>query len=245
MRPTITKPEVSIRNHHWQPDWRLWLVALVLFPLLIWLGFWQLGRAEEKIQLEKNWQELAPVQWPLSADAAEGQPILLEGHYMPGKQWLLDNRTRNGQAGYEILSLFQPTVGPVVVVNRGWIPGTRDRSVLPDIPVSGDRQRVESRRAPWPAPPILGGVEEPVGWPKRVQFLTHELALMHVDAPVSEHFLRLANSGQPGALRIDWEPPHSGVSTHYGYAVQWFGLAIALCVLTLVASFRRDREPDK
>lgn len=31
-------------------------------------------------------------------------------------------------------------------------------------------------------------------------------------------------------------------ATHYGYAVQWFGLALVLLSLTIAISFRRDEE---
>lgn len=213
-------------------------------PLLIWLGVWQLGRAEEKLQRQAEWEALTPLAWPVPETAPEGQPVLLEGRYLPERQWLLDNRTRDGRAGYEVLALFQPDTGAPVVVNRGWVAGTRDRSVLPDVAVSGEPVQVHARLAPWPAPPILGGVEKPAGWPKRVQFLTHALALEHNGGPVSQHFVRLAGDPEPGALRVDWPPPNAGVSTHYGYAVQWFGLAIALCTLTIVASFRRNPRQD-
>ena len=35
-----------------------------------------------------------------------------------------------------------------------------------------------------------------------------------------------------------------GAQTHYGYALQWFSLALALVVLTVIASYRKT-EPGK
>lgn len=216
---------------------------------MIWLGVWQLGRAEEKIAQQERWETLQPEEWPLPGRAIEGQPVIIEGRYIPGRQWLLDNRTRDGQAGYEVVTLFEPTKGDPVLINRGWIAGTRDRARLPDVSVDDTMETLETRAAEWPQPPVLGEVELTPGWPKRVQALTPALAVESSPMDLgkrglSETFLRLADPGQPGALRADWAPDRLGADTHYGYAAQWFGLAIVLVVLSLVASFRKHRSTD-
>ena len=51
--------------------------------------------------------------------------------------------------------------------------------------------------------------------------------------------VRLSDPQQPGAYRADWEPDMMGPQTHYGYAFQWFSLAVALVILTVIASYRR------
>lgn len=211
---------------------------------MLWLGFWQLGRAEEKTAQLERWETLKPQEWPLPDEASEGQPVIIDGRYRADRQWLLDNRTRDGRAGYEVLTLFVPREGLPVVINRGWIPGTRDRSRLPDISVDEGPHRLEARVAEWPEPPVIGAVEESPDWPKRVQALTHESAVQTAGQKVDRTFLRLADSRQPGALRVDWAPARMGANTHYGYAVQWFGLALALLVLSTVASFRKHRSVD-
>jgi cytochrome oxidase assembly protein ShyY1 len=54
--------------------------------------------------------------------------------------------------------------------------------------------------------------------------------------------LRLADQNQPGALRADWAPDRMAVATHYGYATQWFALALMLTMLTVVASYRKAAD---
>ena len=72
----------------------------------------------------------------LSADisALSYAPVTMSGRFEGARQFLLDNRTRNGVAGFHVLTAFIP-VGAAggVMVNRGWIPldGRRD-------PLSGD-----------------------------------------------------------------------------------------------------------
>lgn len=208
------------------------------------MGFWQLGRAEEKALERAQWETLSHQEWPLIGEPSEGQPVTIEGQYIPERQWLLDNRTRGGRAGYEVLTLFQPDNSPAVVVNRGWIAGMHDRAELPAIPVESSHQQLQARVAEWPVPPVIGEVEGASGWPRRVQMLTPELASQSLDEAVSPVFLRLAGEQQPGALQADWKPSRMGANTHYGYAVQWFGLAIALLALGIVASFHKPQSID-
>ena len=42
-----TEPQLSTQRFQWQPNKKLLLLSLCLFPLLV-LGFWQLDRADEK-----------------------------------------------------------------------------------------------------------------------------------------------------------------------------------------------------
>jgi surfeit locus 1 family protein len=211
---------------------------------LVWLGFWQLGRAAEKTAQLARWEALSQQEWPLPGQPSEDQPVIIEGRYVPDRQWLLDNRTRGGRAGYEVLTLFQPSGSRPVVINRGWIPGTRDRARLPDVAVDAGPHSLQARIADWPVPPVIGEVARQDGWPRRVQTLTPDLASETSGEAVNKVFLRLADSEQPGALQADWAPSRMGASTHYGYAVQWFGLAIALMILGIVASFRQYRSTD-
>jgi cytochrome oxidase assembly protein ShyY1 len=80
--------------------------------------------------------------------------------------------------------------------------------------------------------------QEKTGWPRRVQALKEE----DVETPgvsVSPLVLRLDGRDQPGAYRADWAPDYMGPQTHYGYATQWFSLALALVILTVAASYRK------
>lgn len=234
-------------GRRWRPDWRLWLFAALLFPVLLGLGIWQVQRAGEKSTLLAQWdQQLEEGDWPHTLDRGltMGQPVELSGHYDPRYVWLLDNRTRDGRSGYEVLTLFQPASGPVVLVNRGWLPAPERRSQLPQVETPPERVQIRARVADYPTPPVLADTPEENGWPRRVQAL-HPDDVQQVAPDVIGRMLRLDNPAQPGAFRADWAPDLMGPQTHYGYALQWFSLATALAVLTVVASFRRERSQDE
>ncbi|MGB1477486.1 MAG: SURF1 family protein [Marinobacter salsuginis] len=232
----------SQRTHRqWHFDWRLLVFSGVFLPLLVSLGVWQLNRAEEKQVLLEQWQQEAEnLAWQdmVSGDLTSGRPVTLTGMY-GSRNWLLDNRTREGAPGYEVLTEFRPLEGPPVVINRGWVQALRTRAELPDIATPEGIFTLEGRISDYPVPPVL--VDQPAvedQWPRRVQSLSEQAARLEIPE-LPDRIVRLSGEGQPGAYRADWEPDLMGPQTHYGYATQWFALAVALTILTVVASYRK------
>jgi len=58
---------------------------------------------------------------------------------------------------------------------------------------------------------------------------------------VSAADLILLDAGEPDGYVRNWAPPGFPPMRHIGYAVQWFGLALALGVIYLVTNFRRTK----
>jgi surfeit locus 1 family protein len=104
------------------------LVVLVLLPLMVFLGFWQLSRGQEKQALLQSYAERRAAQ-PLSVAqlAAVADPafrrVQLRGHFDAQHSLLLDNRVRDGKVGVELLQPFQDQAsGQWLLLNRGWLP---------------------------------------------------------------------------------------------------------------------------
>jgi cytochrome oxidase assembly protein ShyY1 len=104
------------------------LVLLVLLPVMIALGFWQLDRGAQKQQLLDTWarhRDAAPV---LGTDLytlpdPDFRRVTLRGTFDPDHSLLLDNRQRDGQVGVELLQPFHDQAsGLWVLINRGWLP---------------------------------------------------------------------------------------------------------------------------
>lgn len=225
----------------WQPELKFWVLAALLVPVLLGLGAWQLDRAAQKSAQAALWEERDnPVEWPPESRET-GQPVELRGHYDPDVIWMLDNRTRDGQRGYELLHLFHTSSGPVVV-NRGWIAAPGDRDSLPGISSPEESVTIRARIAEWPEPMVLGDVDpvNPEGWPRRVARLTLEKARA-VDERIDAVPVRIADD-EPGALETGWDSERMGAATHYGYAAQWFALAVLLLTLTIAVSFRKHED---
>ena len=104
------------------------LVVLALLPLLVFLGFWQLARGEQKrVLLDSYAQRQAAVPVTagqlLSTDEPAFRRVQLRGHFDGQHSLLLDNRVRDGKVGVELLQPFQDQAsGQWLLLNRGWLP---------------------------------------------------------------------------------------------------------------------------
>ncbi len=217
-----------------------WLVAfsaVLLLPLLLYLGGWQLQRATEKESLLKAWHDDSILVTTLSQLQNLGDKSVLqarlEGALVPEHWLLLDNRTRGGQAGYELLGLLQlPAGGPLVPVNLGWLKASSDRSQLPDLRFpelpdvfSGRVRRIQPAF-------VLAEDVWPSGWPLRIQTLDVERLQSLVQQPVLPWVLEVTEPVNQ-QLTTDWPLASLKPERHRGYAVQWFAMATALCILLL------------
>jgi len=216
------------------------------------LGIWQLQRAEEKAILLKRIdqaREASPrdigsvTEIARLAEDSRGPVYVrarLGGRYLHERQFLLDNQIDDGRAGFEVLTPLTID-GGVVIVNRGWLPMGRDRSDLPAISVDGERRTVTGVLGPFPGAGIEVAPSTGGGWPRLVQYPDPADLRGMLDRPVAPLMLRL-DPGTPDGYRRDWQPEIMGPRRHYGYAVQWFALALTVIVVTVVVELRRIRR---
>ncbi|MEZ7818853.1 MAG: surfeit locus 1 family protein [Candidatus Azotimanducaceae bacterium] len=222
------------------PGWRMSIFTLLLTPLLLLLGNWQVDRGAEKRALETQYlAQLAGL--PAPPDAASlaipFQTIRLTGRYQPN-YFLLDNQINNGQVGYWVIQVFLDELNGRFLLNRGFIAGSTDRGVSPSVTVPEGRLSLVA--TVWPdlgLIPILVDSAWSEGWPKQVQRLEIDRMAKLADAYPVE--LRL-EAGQPGVLVA--APFAQGFSDakHKGYALTWFGLSITLLLGFVLFGFKRS-----
>ena len=92
-----TEPQYSTQGFLWQPNKKLLLLSLCLFPLLIGLGFWQLDRADEKQRIVEQYstnQQAAPATFGVlvTGDSLQYRSAWLKGKLDPERRLILDNR---------------------------------------------------------------------------------------------------------------------------------------------------------
>jgi len=224
----------------WSPGWRMSVLVLLMLPVLVSLGFWQLERAAEKrgyedVYLERQSQmAVAP---PAQLQAFEFGRVKLTGHFDGQHQILLDNQTKDGRVGYWVISRFVGDDGRGWLVNRGWVAATSSRERLPDIAISTDPMSIVA--VVWPDTglmPLLAEDPWQQGWPKLVQRMdARRIAAVFDDVEPIE--LRL-EAGQPGVLSPAPLTMPMAATKHIGYAVQWFALATMLSVGFIIFGFR-------
>ena len=77
------------------------------------------------------------------------------------------------------------------------------------------------------------------GWPKLVQQIDYEAAREDLGSDINNYVIQLS-AASIGALEPIWKPVDLKPSRHYGYALQWFGLALVLICSYLYYGFKRD-----
>src|SRR6266513_790633 len=113
------------------------VLTLLLCALLLRLGVWQWHKG---IQRQEQWTRFArgaDQVIALGARAVSAVPLFqrvsVTGRLDGARQFLLDNRSYRGRAGYEVLTPLTRADAAVLLIDRGWVPFTGTRARLPDI----------------------------------------------------------------------------------------------------------------
>lgn len=230
------------------------LAAVLLLALFVALGIWQLQRAAQKRALVREYEARsseAPV--PIDSGAGSAQAlrhrhVRARGTYDHGRQFLLDNRTHRGAAGYQVLTPLRLAPGPAaVMVNRGWVPLGPSRERLPPLPAPAGTVRIGGIVSEPGADPFLLGPAGygSGGWPRVVQSI--DLAQMQrlLGYPLLPYVVRLDPAADGGFVR-EWRPDY-GLSPqrHTAYAFQWFTLAAAVLAVYVAVNTRRRGAADE
>ena len=223
-------------------------VTLAL-PILLGLGTWQVKRGQEKARLMHEASaaaDMAPLDLTqiVRTDRIVGhRRVRARGEFLADRQGLLDNQVRDGQVGYDILTpLRVQGIRGVLLVDRGWLARGGLRSDVPEWQTpQGTVVLTGYLHQPADIPFVSGEVTESFHGLWVVPEIDTPLLGQHLGLPVQARVLRLAPDSEYG-FRRDWPVVAMTPQRHYGYAVQWFGLAGALFLIYVLAGVRRARR---
>ena len=229
-----------------------WILTLAVIPclaLLIGLGVWQVQRLSWKEGLIDQADAAAkmppaPIADVLTASDPEFRKALVVCPGLPTAPFVELQTIHDGNVGVRLVSICRaPGEARPFLIDRGFLPDTvsaRPRVIESTLPLS---LLVELRRTPRAG----GGMTPP---PAGNHFYARDsIAIAKaLGAPeASEFTLYALSSSNPelGALEAS-APPAAFANNHFGYALTWFGLAVALMGF-YVAMLRRQmsRVPQK
>ena len=227
--------------------------ALLAFAATLSLGFWQWGRAHQRIALHEAMlerQALPPVGIDAVLTAADPltflhRQVVLRGSWVADRSIYLDNRQVRGVPGFYVVTPLKLAGRPeVVLVQRGWVQRNfTNRADLPRIGTPAGAVEVRGRLAPPPAKLYAFSQEE--GGPIR-QNLDLQGFRAETGLPLAAFSVQQLGPPSEGLLR-EWPQPASGAGKNYGYAVQWWALAALIAILyvwfQLVLPRRRPPRP--
>lgn len=225
------------------------IAAVLGLAITLSAAYWQFGRASYKASRQQDYQQRQSEK-PVSLNAAgavaagfvEFRKLTASGRFLSEHTIFLDNRTRDGIAGYEVVTPLRLSNGTgLVLINRGWVRAGRERSDLPrvdtpdgEVLVTGTAVEPTSRILELSGQTIQGKV-----WQNLVLSRYREVHGLNV----MDFVIQQEDELNDGLLRR-WSPPGFGVRTHQSYAAQWLIFASLIVIFYVYYGYIR-REPDK
>ena len=236
------------RWHFKPPTWAV-LGMVPALALLMSLGVWQLHRGQAKELMLAHYAE-AGAQAAVAFNpkqVATMQPLRVEliGNYDDQRQLLLDNQSNHQRPGYEVWTPLRLADGTLLLVNRGWIPqsGTRAEPPSPAVP-KGEQHIVGYWR----------GLSEPgmrlgqAACAKATRFpqIVNYPKVDELQCTLGESLLNgelLLDAAADGGFVREWNFDNGFPPTrHYGYAAQWFALALTLLAFFIKLNLKRSHD---
>ncbi|MFK0116211.1 SURF1 family protein [Streptomyces sp. NPDC090994] len=235
----------------------LTLIALLLIPTMIELGFWQMHRYEERTARND-----------LVAEALHADPVPVERLTSPGKKITTDERYRSvtatgrfdtadevvvrrrtnadDEVGYHVLTPFVLDDGKVLLVNRGWIAADGpSQTEFPKIPAPPSGEVTVTGRMMPDETTEASGIKDLEGLPDRqIMLINSAQQAERLDAQVLGGYVVLT-SPKPadGTPELIGEPGDEDAALNFAYAIQWwlFSAAVPVGWWFLVRREARDR----
>lgn len=234
--------------------WLVALAAVVGIAVTLALGWWQWGRAQEKLALQAAVVERQGAVPLANADLLARQPELaalvhtpveLRGEWVASRTVYLDNRQMDGKPGFYVVTPLRLAGGnAAVLVQRGWVQRNfQQREQVPAIETPAGPVTVRGRLAPPPAKLYAFAEEE-----RGVIRQNLDIARFRTETglPLLAMSVQQLGAASGGLLR-NWPQPAGSAAKNYGYAAQWWALSGLIAILYAWFQFivprRQARQP--
>lgn len=228
-----------------------WLLpALIVAAGCAAASVWQYGRGVQKDAALIAYADALQAPAVPLADAAmrpSDLPVRVNGTVRPmstGAWVMLDNQIRDSRVGVRAYAIVRPSPQqPWMLADFGWLPFGPDRT-LTDVPALPESIDVRGLLVPLPGQGMRLGANPAMraGEPVLVTYLDPAELAAQLQQPIADRVLRVDADVAFGFARdATLQPTGLPPERHYGYALQWGGLAIAVIVIYLFLSFRKPR----
>ena len=235
----------------------LTLLALVLIPTMVELGFWQLHRHQHRVAqnslISKN-LKARPV--PVAELTSPGhtvpradywRAVTATGTFDTAHEVVVRRRTSEDERlGALVLTPLDLAGGGTVLVNRGWVPTDGDQRAFPEVPAPPRGEVTVTGRLKADETTGSSGIKDLSGLPDRQVMLINSAQQSELlSRPVLGGYLEQTGPEPSGDTPEQVaSPDDSSIGPHMAYAVQWWLFAAAVPVgwVVLVRREKHDRE---
>ena len=228
-----------------------WLISVcVLFTAFafIQLGLWQIGRADEKLLAQSEYEQ----QQQLNAIDIENittdelNPnnielrnlhVSLHGEYVNERSILITAQFFEGLIGFEVVTPFRLLDSDrIVLISRGWTSGILPPNTPPNLRPVYDIQNLTAQiRVPDSNERNLSSQIDAGQWPLRVRSIEIDILQEIFTESLFPYVVRLTED-QPGMLVRHWQETNVDINTNLSYAFQWFTFAALVVLASILAS---------
>ena len=232
-----------MKNIKFKPGAKITIFFIFFSIVFLALGVWQIERGQSKSKILQAYNSAGEKDpQALQDSSSKWQRVSVKGKFDNKNQILIDNTIYKGIAGYKVLTpLISNSLDRMVLVDRGWVPAGNNRDKLPDISIDESIIEVYGTLDS----PELGFVlsEELItkDWPKVSQSKNIEVLKEAFEYELFP-FLLIAEPTLKDSLEyIKITPTNMTPSKHYGYALQWFTMFLALCFMFIWAGRKYEK----
>jgi len=233
--------DIQFNNYCFESTLFPTLIMLFLFPLLIYLGFWQIHRGDFKKHIQTIFCQRS-LSTPIDLNHEKNIDIkknyfsaITLGHFDNQRTILLDNKIYHHKVGYEVLTPFiLKDSQQTLLVNRGWIPQGMSRNKIPKVPALTHEITIQGLII-FPTKTFSFKQKDEKTWPKVISTIHPSFLKKNNFQP----FILIINTQQSYSFTPLWQPISLQASRHYAYAFQWFGLSLTLFIAFFSAHVRR------
>lgn len=219
-----------------RPKWIAFhLLVVVLVIVMINLGFWQLRRLDQRRHF--NTEVRTSIEQPVVAfdvvrtglanpSTIEWRRVQVSGTYVPGHQFLVVNRSQNGDTGRNVVDALKTDDGSLLLINRGFVPISQGLPPLPTgtVSVIGRLRVSEHRTTGQPEDQSVSGLSE-------IHRVDIGVLAKQFDSKVLPMYVEQLESTPTDAKTLQpiTAPDTSDEGPHLSYTIQWF--IFSACVL--------------
>ncbi|MFI5682876.1 SURF1 family protein [Streptomyces sp. NPDC051636] len=219
----------------------LTLIALLLIPAMIWLGFWQKHRyemrsARNQLVAEALSAKPVPVEKLTSPGhavtrAEKYRTVTATGTFDTAREVVVRRRVNaDDEVGFHVLTPFVLTDGKILLVNRGWIPANGAQTSFPKVPAPPGGRITVTGRLMADETTAASGIKEIKGLPDRqIMLINSEEQGRRLGAQVLGGYIQqTAPEPKGGTPEQISDPGKEDAPLNYAYMVQWWLFAAAV-----------------
>jgi cytochrome oxidase assembly protein ShyY1 len=228
------------------PRWILIHIGLcALTVLLVFLGFWQLQRLEDRrarnTEIELNTtREVVAADQSMGTSTDEWRRVTLTGRYVPDSIISVINRSQDGVAGDNLAAVFETENNGEFLINRGFVPLTVNARFTPQdtLTLVGYIRLNQTRRN-------VGAIDSSNRG--TTEFQRYDLARIRaaLDLGINTNYYVQLIEESPSP-KSEWPIPVPfptiDEGPHFSYAMQWFFFAFVAVAGWTVVVVRKLRE---